>query len=608
MKLRAALLRSTCYSLGVLLPLGLAGCGSLGDFVTAPVKLQGHVGAEAFSEGSSEEDRRSGERTEVFVDADSFIWQPWFITVDGDLSVTQEMETGENDFSNTFWSGGAGVNVLPLSNYPSAFAYRHSDSRSSGSISGRDRVTDTVTVRGRQVIGADVRTGFRAVYETVDEFEFGEQERVFAGLTGSKTFDNSSLSLSLDYQDQDFQSDIEEDETDEFLAASLNFNAKPFQDTYSDSTLTFISETETEGSETEDTVLTQGVSSLNWQPLGQPYRVNGAVRFFQEDTRFDDTDAGVPSRQTENLLASALMGVSYIFSPQLVGNAGVSTSYEQTVNSSDSALFGFSSDDREEIAGSIFGGATYRSETMDFQGYDWQWFTIGDARLTVESEDGFEDAETITVGHDFNRIFTDYIAAPLRMSVSQSASLRHSTDDGFVPVIDHRVAFTHSSATGGVPVYARLSASDQRELAGDDQREFQLIDFQLNRQERLDATSSWSAGFGAQMSREKTNDNGETLSFSANGNIGYLASEVFDVPKLTFSSQLSVAALGLEDVFEDGNNGDRDDDELRSEWTNILQYRFGRVIMSLEGTIAYEEEEFRDLVLFRIRREFDAVF
>jgi hypothetical protein len=609
MTLRAALLRSTCCTLGLLLPFGLTGCGSLGGFVAAPVKVQGHLEAEAFSEGSSEEERRSGERTELFLDAESFIWQPWFITVDGDIAVTQEIQTGDSDTSNTFWSGGAGMNVLPISNYPSAFAYRHSDSRSSGSINARDRVSDSVTVRARQVLGAGLRTGFHATYETIDEFEFGEEERLSASFDGAKTFDSSTLTLALDYEDQDLQSDLEEDESEEFLAGTLNFNTKPFQDAYSDSTLTFIDETEVEGEETEETLLTQGVTTLNWQPLGQPYRVNAALRVLQEENQTEDTDPTIPSRDTDNLIASGLAGLSYIFSPRFVGNAGVSASYEETQRRTDDPLAGFVEETTDEdITGSIFGGASYRSESIDIRGFDWHWFSTGDVRLTVENEDGFEDSEAVTVGQNFDRVFADYIAAPLRMSISQSATLRHSTEEGFVPVLDHRVSFTHNSASGGVPIYARLSASDRRELAGDDKREFQLIDFQLNRQERLDATSTWTAGFGTQLAREDSEDDGESLSLSANGSLGYFATNLFDVQRLSFSSQLDVAALGLEDAFEDDNNENRDEDELRSEWRNILQYRIGRVVMSLEGTVAYEDEEFRDLVIFRIRREFDTVF
>lgn len=609
MTLRAKLLRSTCFALGLLVPLSLAGCGSLGDFILAPVRVGGHVEVEAFTEGSSEEERRSGERTELFVDANSFIWQPWFITVDGDVSITQEIQTGDFDTSSTFWSGGSTLNVLPLSNYPSAFSYRHSDSRSSGSISGRDKISDSVSLRARQILGDDLRTGFRTFYEVIDEFEFGEEERFFASFDGSKTFDSSTLSLALDYQNQDFQSNIEEDESEELFAGSLNFAAKPFQDTYSDSTLTIVDETEVEGSEMETTFLAQGVSSINWQPYGEAYSINGALRLFSEDTTNEDESPLVPTQNSEELTASGVLGINYIVSPRFVTHAGISATYEESSFSTDDPLAPLVEETREEIEGSVFGGASYRSETMDIRGFDWNWFSTGDARVTQDSEEGLENEAALTLGHDFDKVFTEYIAAPLRMSISQSGTLQHSTEEGLVPILDHRLSFTHSSVTNGAPIYGRLSLSDRRELAGDDEREFQLIDFQLNRQERLDAYSSWSAGFGAQFAREKTNQDGEAISLSANGSLGYFAANVFDVQRLTFSSQLDVAALGLEDVFDDENNDfDEDDDELRSEWRNILEYRIGRVVMSLEGTVAYEDEEFRDLVLFRIRREFDAVF
>ncbi len=168
----------------------------------------------------------------------------------------------------------------------------------------------------------------------------------------------------------------------------------------------------------------------------------------------------------------------------------------------------------------------------------------------------------------------------------------------------HNASLTHSSARAGVSTFARLSVSDRRDLINDDPFEFQLLQLQLNRQEAIDFASGWLANLSLQVSRQKAASQDAETTASAHGTASYREANVFGIRDLRFVSELTLSALGLESVLTEEDEDERRSDRFRSDWTNRLEYRIGRIVASLEGSASYNQGEFGNSVFFRIRREF----
>lgn len=66
--------------------------------------------------------------------------------------------------------------------------------------------------------------------------------------------------------------------------------------------------------------------------------------------------------------------------------------------------------------------------------------------------------------------------------------------------------------------------------------------------------------------------------------------------------------MGLEEYFGEEQGTIETQDQFRSEWRNIFEYRIGRVFASLEATIFREDEGFGNLFMVRLRRDFSGVF
>ena len=91
---------------------------------------------------------------------------------------------------------------------------------------------------------------------------------------------------------------------------------------------------------------------------------------------------------------------------------------------------------------------------------------------------------------------------------------------------------------------------------------------------------------------------------SANGTLSYRKADLFGVRNLRFTSDLTLNAVGLEEVLTEDEEDQPLSDRFRSDWTNRLAYHIGRIVASLEAGAFYNQGELGNSVFFRIRREF----
>jgi len=587
-----------------------AACAANDGLPLGPLRTAGAIQETYRTTQFADEPRRHSNQNEVLVQANSYVWQPWFMTADADVDVAYDIERGGGDAGgdadSILLSGGAGLGILPLSRYPSTLAYRRRDSRIEGRATGGDFTSDRVDVTSQAIISSDLRAFASAGYEVTDQPDVGNGEQMRANLSVLKQFTTDELTATLSYDDADFDSDEDEDEHETTAVGTLAYDSRPFENVTAQSSATAIYEADDFETSTFDRGSVQGLTTAQWHPPDLPFTVNGALRALAERTETEEVAAAAGSSETTSRILNGTIGLNYPIRPRLTANAGVNARIE----SIDIEAGGISDETPTEggvtTGGSLLGSLNYQSLTAPVLGFDWSWNATGSTNLSAESDVGVTDQETVTVGHGVERSFD--LAFPGRVSLraSEEVDVTSATEERFSAGLFHNLSLTHNSGADGVTTFARASISDRRDLVGGDGLEFQLIQFVLSRQETIDLTSNWLANLSLQASRQTSADQDAETTVSANGTAAYRETDIFGVRDLRFISELTLSALGLESVLEETEEEDdtRLADRFQSEWANRLEYRIGRIFASLEGSALYSQGEIGNSIFLRVRREF----
>ena len=606
-RLRHRLLRLAAVGL---IGVEMAGCDSTANMIP-PIHTSGSVGNVYLIRQAGGLPRESVNQTNGTVRARSYIWQPWFIVAEAGVNALNENGSGFTAATDSQLVGGdAGLNILPLSDYPTTLSYSRTDSRSEGRI-GTEFVRDQVSLTNRAAISDDFRTFLSLDRQTVDETDEGDEENNRAALSIEKGLESGALSLNLEHSDSDFRATNpnRENESETVDLVALNHSFTPSSAFSLHSSASYVRDTDTSDSNVLERVTLQGVGTAAWRPRDARYTVTGALRALNEDVELEDVSAATIA-DTGTSLLTGTVGVTYPIRPRLTTNFGLTGSYQESQRNTSNQP-----DNNGQVTeGLATSSVVYVSEQSPLDAFTWSWNANANAnaRYRNESDQGNEAGATSagSIGHSLARPLEIPVLGSWQLSASQSGGLtltnEDENDDTVVPDLSHSVSLTHSSAAGGVNTYARLSASDRREFLAEDATEFQLLQLQVNRQAAIDVETNWLAGLSLQLSRSKDRDESADLVVTANGRAAYFARDVFGVRNLDFHSELELDAIGLEEVLDAGD--DEGDQDVRADWTNSLDYRIGRITASLEGSLFITDNEFGNAVIFRIRRDFDSIF
>ncbi len=576
-----------------------------------PVSYSGSISETFRTRETGDEPRLYTNQVNTNADLKSYIWQPWFITVDGGAEVVTELERGgtTGDSDSLLLGGDLSLGILPVSRYPTTLTYSHMDSQIDGTTGGSDFVRDRVGINSTAIISSSLRTVQSASYEVVDQPDFGSEERQEAALSVDKTFDTDRMGLDLRYEGISFDSLDDEDIEETDVVASLRYDGVYFEDIKSQSTSTAIYSDEDTDTQDLNEVSVQGTTTAQWRPKEQPFTVNGAIRTLAEDIdlRTSNGEGQSNTTETERLLSVGTLGLNYPVTRQLTTNFGLTAETESINRDSGGGTSEPTSDKQSTYSTNLLGNINYQSLPEELYGFDWRWDASGSANVGYDSTTDLEDTEAASLGHGFQTTLENLPLTPVQFGFSQQALVRRSNEEGTVPSLFHSTSLTHRSFEGGVSTFARLSFSDRREIAVTDADEFQIAQLQLDRQAEIDIRRQWFANLSLQITRQRTGASGPEVNASADGTISYRERDLFSVSNLSFLSELMASALGLEEFISESDRN-IETEEFRTEWRNLVEYRIGRVITSLEGSIFREDEELGNMVMFRIRRDFGGNF
>jgi hypothetical protein len=588
---------------------GEAGQGNV--WALPPVRIGGSVSYDLRRDTVGDQSRtQHGLSTTLNASTQSFIWQPWFAQVTGnvgltfskfsnDSNTTEFSNSNSNSYSsrNVILTGGGQLSILPQSRFPFEAHFNRNDSRISsqlaignGYASNRFGFTQHyIQSQGDSMIGWD--------RSTQDSDLNGRDQQDSWQLNISHALENQRMQL-VGNRSVNTHEDTGESAVQNNLTLQHSYTPNPSLSVESMSNISRSSYHLVDGD--NNTRITQLSTLAFWRPEDQPLTVTGGARLFtltSESTGFRDTsfgfDGSAAGARSSN--ANVNLGINYELSRFTRLNAGANVNLITTN--------GVRSNNTNQTI-----GATYQPDFTEWGKFRYNWSAASSFTNTTGSEVASRQL-TLQLSHGLSRNFTVSPISTVSIDLSQSVaalassgnSNRTTLSDGtFVEDSGSTLRLTHSGSLSWNiskepgDAMIRLSASDSRTVSG--RKEFfQLINLQASSNLPTGEYSSWTGNLTIQGVRQEFAIIGNTSELgifqqnsseehgwvtTSGGSLTYQHQRIFGIRRLRFVSDLRLNSQALLPLL-----GGPQDQETAA-WENRLDYSIGRTQLRLNMLIA----------------------
>ena len=587
-----------------------AGCSSLPSAPIAPPAASGSVGTSVISRKPAEGESELILQSVGDVNLDSYVWQPWFATLNGGLGFAYERRAGRegNEGDAVRFSGDMSLSVLPQSRFPTNLSYSRVDNRVSGQFLGSNFVQNRLSATTTSILTPTFRTNLGAAFDWSDQNKLGDRNsrRFFGGAT--KTFGENfagvtAITANIDLANSKFDSIVEGNLSEDTLTANLAIQARPTETFRNQLLLTYVRDDEISRIIKADRTTMQAADNFDWSPTSGAFDVDGFIRARLE--RVDFADATINAVQRNDQLF-AVTNVKIPVNERLSVRVGVRGGFDGN-EGGDARFPGRPDLDRKFAA--LNGAVNYYSRQRNFGRYEWRWGARAAGETGWANQDNVLRKPSGALNQTLERALDLFGEGSSRISFTQEIGFdagavdRDQHDDTvFTPVATHGLSFTHSRAGASASTAFTFSMRDLREFAGE-KNSLQTAQVQFNRRQLIDARRSLTGILTGNVLRRTLN--GETDAFvTATGRLVYAHRSLFDVLNLDFRSELAVNIFELDELFSDNPAPTISEDIQHHEWRNILSYRIGKIAVVGEASGFYEDEGFGNLFMLRLRRDF----
>lgn len=557
-----------------------------GQVWALPMDVSGSIG---YSFRSFDSDLTSTTSNQVLgnLHLRSYIWQPWFATFEGGVTMTQDnsnLDDGNSrmDTTSSIYTGDVVLNVLPESRTPFRFLYQATDSRVDNTtidnplirIFGEEFTTSNLELRQSYLTPAGHRIQARYGTRTWESDRGGDYSDDVFGVELDYRPARQRLLLRGNIQNTEQSRTGRQQEN---LILDMDHYYFPNDDLRIDTKASHYNLDSTfDGStglvDTSTTQITQASSFSFWRPVDRRWTVSAGARAY---TMAGDNSA--QSSEQSNLGVTA--GAFYQYSKHLRfdGNATFS---KGDVGGADQTFH------RQHL------GAYYQADLAELAGFTYAWY--GSAGLDNQIDpDEERQAMTGSLGHDAQKIWVAGPAASLRLSLSQAINGALGVGDTRnAERVDHSISLGWNESIGQGMTLVQVTVSDSRNF-GDLSDEQQLVNFQASRYQTITHRSTLSGHLTLQtVRREFEHDFNNGAVTSATGQITYTQQTLFNVPRLQFNSDLRVSQASTSEGRD------------RNEWENRLDYTIGLVDTSLSLRLMENGNDSARLLYFRVIRRF----
>ncbi len=530
------------------------------------------------------------------LEAKTYVWQPWFARVDGALGVSvgrtrfgTRVEEGQpGDLTDTFLTGGAGIELFPFSRFP---------------FSGRLEVTDN------RVDGSGVGLQYRQVRLRLDQ-RYAPEGRNWSA---SGTFEHATQSGSFFGRD-----------TQDTLSANWQM-ALPAHAISVDGSASW----NRRGSTGESTLFDTLIGRHTWR-IGPGMTLDSTASYVHnqydlQHGRFENRLAQLSSigswflpDRPWSLTATARATVSDFGGGANSGLAlSVGGSYQFNRNW---RAYGNLATFASRVPGASTSGAagsasvTYQTDPVQFGGFDASGFASASAAQAAGSgvDTGFASAQ---VGYTLGRVWPLGPNLYVNANATQSFGYAATTGTRDSPIVTSNAGVGGSWSGEASQAYLRLSVSDTRATAGDGASST-LANLQFTGNLQFGRYKSLNGDLTLQRSWQRLEAilpadaaQADPLRFfvpqrlgqtTASVNLSYSDQRFLGVPRLRFGSEIRAT----NDVVNDYNPLAPAADRATRQWITRLDYTIGRLNLGAHVSLYTLDGRRSEAYMVRVQREF----
>lgn len=517
-------------------------------FELGPLQWRGDLTSEFRSLWLPDRPARTSFQESANLSVSSYIYQPWFARVSGNLGFVWSNGSDASQGSATGLTGGGVLSVFPASRFPLEASFSVSDSRSGEEVAGGDFRT--------------VRTGLAQSYRTQDEVQVSA--RVDRSVVSSPTLGRDVLGVAAanlawrggahNVSGEGFVSTNTAGNSGaetriRRLGAQHGYVPADNLSVESIATYNWQESAQRTGSDHEAIAgrFVQLASYATWRPeegerlydAKHPMLVTGGVRL----TALGFERGGASS---DTIALSGSAGLAYELDPLTRLAASASLTQTSSPGAQDGLFTTFSA------------SANYDPRPVRWRDADFSWRLSGGANGATGG--GQDRAGAFAQANwQVSRNLALWERSLLTLTFGQGLGGNAGNRDlrGFT--LSHSAQASWSlPGESATQTYVSLSGADARSF-GNPETEFQLLNLQLTRQAPLDKLSYWSANITVQGSRQRGDpgagasaaDRPAGFTVSTFGSVSYHQRRLFGVPRLQLvasytanQSQLQSRATG----------------------------------------------------------------
>lgn len=587
------------------LPDNLPDLTSVTGWAVPPIRWGGNTTSN-YNWNSSSGSKTFSETQAVNLRASSYIYQPWYAQVSGDVGLltgTSKQSGGDSGETSsgrsTSMNYGGNLSLFPQSRFPFQAYLQQSDSRASANAQSQQYTSTRMGARQsyRPEVGPESYSGSAdrsivtagAVRSVVDAFQ-GTYATTIAdhNLGGSARYSlntgdvggqgSNLLSLSGTHSwraDEEFT-----------VASSAN---------YTKNEIRMLNGT---GLSLNDSELMQASSSVTWLPDEDlPLTIVGGGNFLSMNTKTETAKADLTN-------LSGYANASYRFTNNLSAMAGLTLAQNQSNGVS-------------QLASGQNASVSYSGNPLIFGDYSYNWGTGGGISNQMVSGGAANRSLSGQVQHSLLRNITLSDVSAITLNASQSFSLSDNSTSGQNGIL------THSGGGSwrvnlGERTLGMLSATVSDSMStGNYASHFRSFATQGSMQTQLSGRSALTASLNFVLSQQlktpqvtQTDITGTTASPTSDGNstlngsgqVSYSHRSPFDIANLIYTATLQVntSHTNLRLVTGDPNTLTS---QTGTVFQNNLDYRLGRLMFRGTGSLATLNGKENASIFFMMGRE-----
>lgn len=504
---------------------------------------------------------------------DTYIWQPWYIRLNGNAGVSWFSSSASEGGSTDSWSitGSGRVSVFPVSRFPFQAYLERTDSRVTGEILSSN-FTTTRMGAVQSYASLDGTLNLQGTWDrsVLEQGRLSDTLDVFQA-TYRQVIPTPSMTHLLNGQARYNLNDLVTGKTRTY-DASLQHNVRPWEE------LTLTSDASYSGSRLREfSANSYQVGSVAvWNSPEYPLTVTGAARaaVFSADALTASGDV-----TTVNLN----LGANYALNRNVALNGGVNV---QTQTDQPTSTF--------ELA-----GVSYTGDPLEWSG--WSLFYGGSANLINQTGINSSLDLQATGNYSAQRPLGDFLGGQTIFSFGQGLvwNVVGSEEGQTLGNLTSTAALNWSRYAGARQTTIGLSLSDGRDFGGT-QNSVQLINLQANLNEGLSPTSSWNGNLTVQSTHQDGQGNsGQGWVTGVSAAAGYTQGRLFNVPRLLFTTTLFASTVNFS---RSQGNLDPVTSQYSVTWDNRLFYPIGKTEFELRVQATESKDQTQGIVFFRVSR------